>query len=67
MFEGWGTKHPRGPKMKIDKKKFDIVFSRKGSRELFHEIVWAYSEEKAQEYLEVAYEDFENIISIDLV
>jgi hypothetical protein len=53
--------------MKSEKKKFDVVFSRSGSRDIFQEDVWAYSESKARQYLEVAYDDFEEIISIDLV
>jgi len=51
--------------MKTEKKKFDVVFSRKNSREIFNETVWAYTPNKAREYLEIAFDDFEEIISID--
>jgi hypothetical protein len=51
--------------MKSEKVAFDVVFSKKNSRELFFETVWAYTESRAREYLELAFQDFEEIISID--
>lgn len=51
--------------MKSEKTPFDVVFSRKNSRNLHSEIVWAYTESRAREYLELAFDDFEEIISID--
>jgi hypothetical protein len=51
--------------MKSEKIPFDVVFSRKHSRDLHTEIVWAYTESRAREYLELAFDDFEEIISID--
>lgn len=51
--------------MKSEKIAFDVVFTRVGYPHLMQEVVWAYTEDRAREYLQTAFEDFEEIVSID--